>query len=118
MLKQATISSLVRALAVTGVVAAPSAHAQATQTPSVTVSLNGIDTRTERGARIVLRRIESAASQVCGGPPSAPLDRQMTFRPCVEEVTQRSVAGLNNVQLRALLEKERAPRTRTLASAR
>jgi UrcA family protein len=117
MLKQSIVSSLTVALAMAAF-AAPAAHAQSAQAPSITVSVGGIDAKTEGGARIVLQRIKNAAGQVCGGQPDAPLDRLMTFQPCVEEVTQRTVAGLGNVQLTALLEKNGAPRLQSVASAR
>jgi UrcA family protein len=102
MLKQLIISSL----AFAAVAAAPSAYAQDASLPSVKVSFNGIDTRSEAGAQIMLRRIKLAAGQVCGGEPSIALDRQMKFQPCVEQVTQRTVDGLNNSKLAAAWNKE------------
>lgn len=116
MLKQTIISSV--ALAMATLVAAPSAYAQAPQAPSVTVSLDGLDANSEAGARIMLQRIRNAAGQVCGGQPSLALDRQMKFQPCVAEVTRRTVDGMNNRRLTALLEKAGGPPPRAVASAR
>lgn len=104
MLKQLTISSL----ALAALAMAPSAQAQTPDPalPSVTVSFKGIDTRSESGAQIMLRRIQQAAGEVCGGEPSNPLDRQMKFEPCVGQVTQRTVDGMNNAKLSAVWSKE------------
>jgi UrcA family protein len=115
MLKQFIISSFALAAVV---VAAPAVQAQ--ELPSVKVSLAGIDTRSDSGALIAVRRIQTAAGKVCGGEPSAALDRQQKFEPCVREVTQRTVSGLNNPRIAAMLEHETgvpAPKP-TLASAR
>ena len=62
----------------------------------------------------MLQRIKFAAKKVCGGDPSLALDRQMKFKPCVDEVTQRTVAGMDNARLTALLNKAEpaAPQTR------
>lgn len=106
MLKQLTIASL----ALAAVAAAPAARAQASDLPSVTVSMAGIDANSDSGARIMLQRIKNAAGQVCGGQPSLALDRQQKFDPCVREVTLRTVSGLHNARVTALLNKE-APQT-------
>jgi UrcA family protein len=110
MLKQITIAAFALA-------AAASAQAQATDIPTVKVSVAGIDTQSSSGARILLQRIETAAGQVCGGPPSQVLDRQRIYEPCVRDVTARTVAGLNNPRLAALINSKAAPAAK-LASAR
>ena len=102
MLKQLIISSI----ALAAVAAAPSVQAQESQLPSVTVSFAGLDTRSEPGVQIMLQRIKQAASKVCGPAPSPVLDRQQKFAPCVDEVTKRTVAGLNNSQLTAAWNKD------------
>ena len=114
MLKQVIIASFALA-SVAGIPAA--AQAQSHDIPSVTVSVAGLDTHSTSGARIMLQRIQSAAEKVCGGEPSVLLDRKMKFQPCVNEVTQRTVAGLNNPSLTAQLNKPAAPSTK-VASAR
>jgi UrcA family protein len=89
--------------------AASTAEAQVSDVQSAKVSIAGIDTHSHEGAAIVLRRIRSAAGEVCGGEPSRQLDRQEKFKPCVQDVTQRTVFRLNNPNLTATLHEEYAP---------
>jgi UrcA family protein len=112
MLKQLVISSLVF------VAAAPMAHAQSSDLPSVKVSLAGIDARSDTGAQIVLRRIKTAAGKVCGNAPSSSLDRLQKFEPCVREVTQRTVTELNTPTLTAAWNKETGVEPRTQVAER
>ncbi|HEY2358736.1 MAG TPA: UrcA family protein [Phenylobacterium sp.] len=99
--------------------AASTAEAQVSDVPSAKVSVAGIDTNSTEGAAIVLRRIRNAAGEVCGGEPSRQLDRQEKFKPCVQDVTQRTVSKLNNPHLTAMLHDEYAqPTTTRLASTR
>ncbi len=97
--------------------AASAAQAQSTQVPTVKISVAGIDAQSSSGARIVLHRIQAAAGKVCGGEPGRDLDRRASYDPCVQEVTTRTVAGMNNPRLSALFDKKAEPATR-LASAR
>jgi len=115
MLKQLIIASF----ALAAVAGAP-ARAQTADVSSVKVSFDGIDTHSTSGARLMLQRIKVAAEKICGGYPSAPLDRVAKFKPCVDEVTQRTVNGLNNVRLTALYQNHSAPIAgpQTVASAR
>lgn len=69
---------------------------------SVKVSRAGLDLNTESGARTLLKRIETAAAEVCGGEPSNRLDRFQKFRPCTREVVQRTVSGINSPTLSAV----------------
>jgi UrcA family protein len=101
MLKQLLIATLAIAS-----VAATSAQAQ--ETRSVTVSVAGIDTRSESGARIVLQRIKTAAGTICGPFPSNHMDQYVQYDPCVRNVMQTTVAGLNNPRLMALLTSDKA----------
>ena len=111
MLKQLLIASL----AIASVAGA--AQAQTSDSRSVTVSIAGIDTHSESGARIVLQRIKVAAGSVCGPAPSNMMDRYAQYDPCVRGVTQATVTGLNNPYLTALLTKGQTP-PRELASAK
>jgi UrcA family protein len=95
MLKQLIIASLAIAS-----VAATSAQAQ--ETRSVTVSVAGLDTRSESGARILLQRIHSAAGTICGPAPSNGIDRLKQYDPCVSKVTEATVNGLHNPTLMAV----------------
>jgi UrcA family protein len=112
MLKQVIIASF----ALATVASLPAAAlTRPSEISTVTVSVAGIDTHSTSGAQVMLQRIKFAAKKVCGGDSSLSLDRQLKFRPCVNEVTQRTVTGLNNPQLTALLNKT-APDTK-VASA-
>ena len=95
---------------------AGAAEAQAGDTRAVTVSVAGIDTHSESGARIVLQRIKVAATSICGPEPSNLMDRHTRFEPCVQGVTGRTVTGLDNPLVTALLNK--APMERKLASVK
>jgi UrcA family protein len=111
MLKQLLIASLAIA-SVAGAV-----QAQPSDTSSVKVSIAGIDTHSESGARVMLQRITVAAGSVCGPAPSNLMDRYAQYDPCVRGVTRATVAGLNNPYLTALLTKGRASPSE-LASAK
>jgi UrcA family protein len=113
MLKQLIIASLAVAC-VAG--ASAQAQAQESDTRTVKVSVVGIDTRTESGALVVLHRIKFAAAAVCSPPSSHPLDRDAQNDPCVRRVTERTVAGLNNPYLTALMTRNEP--AQRLASAR
>ena len=110
MLKQLIIVSLAIAS-----VAATSAQAQ--ETRSVKVSVAGLDTRSESGARIMLQRIQAAAGTICGPAPSNGIDRLKQYDPCVRTVTQATVNGLGNPVLAAVLTQGKA-RSAQLASAK
>lgn len=101
MFKQLIIASLAIASA-----AATSAQAQDFRT--VKVSIAGIDTRSDSGARIMLQRIKSAAGTICGPAPSNGMDRLNQYDPCVRTVTQATVNGLGNPVLTALLTPAKA----------
>ena len=68
----------------------------------VKISYAGLDINTESGARTLLKRIENAAGEVCGGEPSNRIDRFQKFRPCVKDVVQRTVSGINSPTLTAV----------------
>ena len=95
MLKQFILASLAIAT-----VAATSAKAQ--EPRSVRISIAGVDTRTESGARAILQRVKFAAGTVCGHTPIH-LERYREYDPCVREVIQRTVASLQNPLISAML---------------
>ena len=68
----------------------------------VKVSYAGLDISTESGARTLLKRIEHAAAEVCGGEPSNRLDRFAKFRPCTKDVVKRTVSGIDSPTLTAV----------------
>lgn len=98
MFKQLAIASLALAA-----VAATSAQAQDVR--SVRVSVAGIDSRSEIGARVILQRIRSAAATVCGPAPIL-IERSRLYEPCVRDVTEHTVAVLNNPVLTAMIPNE------------
>jgi UrcA family protein len=116
MLKQIIIASLAAAAAI-GAASSAQAQTPASDIQSVTVSVAGLDMRSDSGARILLQRIETAAGKVCGGEPTLALDRKQQFQPCVRKVTARTVSGLNYPRLAALIDGNLAPSAK-LASAR
>ncbi len=107
MLKQLAIASLALAA-----LAATSAQAQDAR--SVRVSVAGLDAHSEIGARVILQRIQSAAATVCGPAPIL-IDRSRLYEPCVRDITERTVAGLNNPVLTAMTSNQAPAR---LASAK
>jgi UrcA family protein len=111
MFKQLIVASIVTASL------AGAARAQESDIRTVTVSIAGINTHSQSGATVMLQRIKVAAGTVCGPAPSNGLDRRFQYDPCVTGVTQRTVAGLNNPVLTALLNTDVA-QMRKLASAR
>lgn len=70
------------------------AHAQSAQAepprPVVVVSAGDLRLDTEHGARTMLRRLEAAATKVCGGWPTE-LDRFAAFKTCYDQML---VAGV------------------------
>ena len=97
MLKQIIVASL-------AIVSLAATSAQAQDARTVKVSIAGIDMHSESGVRIVLQRIKFAAHTVCGQAPSH-LERFRQYEPCVQEVTNETVASLNNPILTAMLNQ-------------
>lgn len=110
MLKQVIIATFA--------IAAVATSAGAQEARAVHVSLAGIDTHSESGARVILQRIEFAARTVCG-PMPAHLERITQYDPCVRSVTQETVSRLNNPFVTALLTRsEPGSQQAQLASAK
>jgi UrcA family protein len=99
------------ALTLFGLIAFSGATASAQSTSDVTairVSYEDLDLQNEKGARILLKRIEGAAAGICRSQVSSRMDNVRWFRPCVREVMTRTVAQVNSPVLQALYEN-RAP---------
>ena len=69
---------------------------------SVTVEYRDLDLRSDRSAQIMLKRIEHAAAEACGGnpnlnDPNAPwtMDAHREYLQCREEAIANAVASLN-----------------------
>jgi UrcA family protein len=102
MIKQTLAVTLLGILALSGGAASAASPQTDFDQVAVKVSYAGLDINSEEGARILLHRIDRAAGEVCGGPPSNRQDRLRWYRPCKKEVVQRTVSGINSPTLRAL----------------
>jgi UrcA family protein len=81
--------------AVTMVCAAPVAAANFDDTVSVSVRYDDLDINKSAGAEILLRRIDKAAVQICGGEPDQRLlGERVAFEKCRASTIDRSVAAL------------------------
>jgi UrcA family protein len=76
--------------------AAALAAAPAVDTPlQVIVKFADLDLATDVGARVLLRRIEAAAEQICGDPRGLlPLDRQARVQQCNTQAIAHAVADV------------------------
>ena len=82
--------------AVTLVGAAPVAAQSRDDTVSVSVRYGDLDISNSAGAEIMLRRIDKAAVQICGGKPDQRLlGERVAFEKCRASTIDRSVAALN-----------------------
>lgn len=68
--------------------------------PSVDVSYGDLNLQHPAGAAAVMRRIRTAAEQVCGGSPDLREVPETTrFRACVSTVVRNAVADLNAARM-------------------
>lgn len=72
-------------------------------TPSVRVSYAGLDLASDEGARILYRRIASAAERVCENPGSRELTATWASRRCERKAIARAIAQVGNPKLAAIL---------------
>lgn len=71
--------------------------------PQIAVSYADLDLSREAGARVMLSRLESAASSVCGGwPDIRRLDRVAAYRACTHKAMDGAVARLGSAKVGAL----------------
>ena len=76
--------------------AAPVAAQSLDDTVSVSVRYGDLDISKSAGAETLLRRIDKAAVQICGGKPDQRLlDQRTAFEKCRASTIDRSVAALN-----------------------
>jgi UrcA family protein len=78
---------------------------------SVKVSLYGFDPSRPDGAAAVLRRLDSAAMEVCGAPIGSLREYRLAVRhsDCHAASLDRAVAQLDDPAVTALYDRERAP---------
>jgi UrcA family protein len=113
MLKIFTTAALAAAIALA---AAPAAFA-ATPTGTVarTISTAGLDLRNRQDAQRMLRRIENAASVVCGGGPYAgDLGANQRYRACVSYAVSRAVTNLGSPEVAEAGRKPMATQTASI----
>jgi UrcA family protein len=69
----------------------------------ISVAYDDLNVSHPAGARILLARIEEAASVVCGGAPeTSDLKMQMFYRTCAQEATARAVSAVGQPLVAAL----------------
>lgn len=69
----------------------------------ISVAYDDLNVSHPAGARVLLARIEAAASIVCGGvPETSDLKMQMFYRSCARDATARAVAGVGQPLVAAL----------------
>jgi len=67
------------------------------------VRVNDIDLSTEAGSKVLLRRIYTAAHEVCGGePPFTQVEMLRIHNRCVADAVDRALAGFHSPTLLAL----------------
>ncbi len=90
--------ALVASLSASALAAGPVA-AQAQDTGAglaVSVRYSDLDINREAGARVMLKRIQWAASEACGGEPDLRvLERRMIYDRCRSQTIERAVTALN-----------------------
>jgi UrcA family protein len=71
--------------------------------PRIVVSYSDLDLSREAGARVMLGRLESAASSVCGGWPDLHnLANVAIYRDCTRKAMDGALAQLGSVRVNAL----------------
>ena len=103
MIKKTLALTLFGLIALSGV---PASAQPAYDLVSIRVSYKGLDIQSEAGAKILLRKIENAADEICRDQVSAPMDEARKVRPCKQEIVARTVAQVNSPALQALSERK------------
>ena len=91
------------ATAVTLSCAAPALAQTSDTVPAVTVKYSDLNISSRPGARMLLERIDAAASTACGGAPDIRrLDRLASFEACRRSAVASAVAGVDSPVLTAM----------------
>jgi UrcA family protein len=85
-----------------GTVSQPVLAGSLIEIPSVTISYADLDVTTPQGTAVLYRRIQSAASNVCGFYHSRDLQRLQAWKHCYQFSVDNAVATVNLPQLTAL----------------
>jgi UrcA family protein len=114
MLTKTTLTALAAFLALGSASVSQTASAE---TVSVKVRYHDLNLSTEHGAKIMLRRIKSAASEACGAQEYRTFPDH-DYRPCVRDSTDRAVAQLASPMVTALNSGKSSSSPIAVASAR
>ena len=92
-----TTARLAAAIVLTAsAVAAPAMAQSASEPIGVTVSYRDLDLNHAAGAAVLLRRLQAAAEQACGGAPDPRvLGQRPAFEQCRNDAVSHAVAKLN-----------------------
>jgi UrcA family protein len=92
--------------------------------PTQAVRYGDLDLTSAAGTKVLYRRIQGAAEQVCGGPTTARGDfaatRNARIRACIAQATERAVTDVRSAALTDLHEARtgRSPLTLLIAKRR
>jgi UrcA family protein len=101
-----TTPVLCLAAAATLTCAAPVLAQTSDTAPSVAVKYRDLNIGSPAGARILLERIEAAASTACGGAPDIrQLDRWASFEACRKSAVARAVVAVDSPMLTAVAHR-------------
>ena len=111
------LKALIASLAVASV--SLTAHSKEPIVNHVMVSYAELDLSKERGADQMLRRLDRAASQACGGKPAlGPLDlsTRSIYKACVHGALVQAIADLNHPMVSQMYAKRRSVKAHKVAA--
>ncbi len=111
-------AALVLAAALSSGPAAAQDSAANSDSISVRVPYRDLNLATEAGATVMLRRIRSAATAICGPQPDDVVDYGAQYDACVKAIIDRSVASLNSPMVTAMASGHADSRVDQVASIR
>jgi UrcA family protein len=88
--------------------------------PRITVKFRDLDLSNKAGIALLYRRIEAAASRVCGSVDPRDLARWATAKACQDRAISRAVASIDSPMLNTefLARTGQSVKSETLATAR
>jgi len=78
------------------------ATASAADVPQISVSFKDLDLSRAADAKVLYRRLQSAATDVCQPVPAKELSRTLAWKQCYNAALERAVMQINAPQLVAL----------------
>jgi UrcA family protein len=76
--------------------------ATAADAPQITVSYKDLDLSRAADARVLYRRLQAAATEVCQPVPANALSRTLAWKQCYDAALERAVTQINAPQLVAV----------------